>query len=410
MARARFAYAATKRQALLLLVLAMGCGTSKKPEDPALSGEENANDMQVPACLPRLPLSSGFAHSCVLSTAGALRCWGNGNEGQLGYGNTDTIGDDDLPSSVGEVEVGGAVTQLALGAGHNCVLLAEGNVRCWGAGIGQYDTGALGYGNTNAIGDNETPASAGDVDVGGRVVQVAVGTYVSCALLETGNVRCWGWGGGTVVAGLLGYGNNQNIGDDETPASAGDVQIGGPVVQLAAGGRHICALLQDGNVRCWGSGDQGQLGYGNTQTIGDDEVPASAGNVDVGGPVKQVVAGEYYTCALLVSGEVRCWGQGGYGAATLGYALGAGSLNAYIGDDEVPASAGSVNIGGNVEQISAGSEFTCALLDTGNVRCWGLNNRGQLGYGNTTNIGGDEVPAAAGDLSLGMSLRLCSPL
>ncbi len=75
------------------------------------------------------------------------------------------------------------------------------------------------------------------------------------------------------------YGNTTNIGDNEAPATAGDVNVGGLVVQLAAGGYHTCALLEMGAVRCWGQGQYGQLGYSNTNDIGDNETPASAGDV-----------------------------------------------------------------------------------------------------------------------------------
>jgi len=85
--------------------------------------------------------------------------------------------------------------------------------------------------------------------------------------------------------GQLGYANTHDIGDDEDPATAGDVAIGAPVRQLAAGLVHTCALVQlptnTTAVRCWGSGGNGQLGYGNATTIGDDETPMSAGDVPV---------------------------------------------------------------------------------------------------------------------------------
>ena len=163
---------------------------------------------------------------------------------------------------------------IAAGREHTCALPGAGRVRCWGSG----DQGALGYGNTDNIGDDETPASAGDVDVGGPVVALAAGAYHTCALLAEGRVRCWG----DNRLGPLGYGNTEDVGDDETPASAGDVEVGGPVAALAAGGDHTCALLETSRVRCWGAGWSGQLGYGNTESIGDDETPASAGDVDLG--------------------------------------------------------------------------------------------------------------------------------
>jgi alpha-tubulin suppressor-like RCC1 family protein len=216
-------------------------------------------------------LAAGGHHTCAVLSTGAVRCWGRGQYGQLGYGNTSNIGDDETPAMAGDVDVGGVVEQLAGGQVHTCALLDTGAVRCWGYGL----YGELGYGNTSRIGDNETPASAGDVDVGGTVTQLAAGSMHVCALLDTGAVRCWG----NAAAGKLGYGNLRSIGDNETPATAGDVDVGGPVVRLAAGELHTCAVLSTGAVRCWGSGWQGRLGYGNTNNIGDNETPASAGDV-----------------------------------------------------------------------------------------------------------------------------------
>jgi alpha-tubulin suppressor-like RCC1 family protein len=137
------------------------------------------------------------------------------------------------------------------------------------------DWGYLGYGHGNNIGDDETPASAGDVNVGGAAVELTAGPFHTCARLDTGAARCWGLG----PDGQLGYGNTNVIGDDETPAAAGDVDVGGSVVGIAAGGVHSCAVLGTGAVRCWGWGYLGVLGYGNTDSIGDDETPASAGDV-----------------------------------------------------------------------------------------------------------------------------------
>jgi alpha-tubulin suppressor-like RCC1 family protein len=327
---------------------------------------------------PVVELASGNSFNCALLVNGSVRCWGWNDNGRLGYGHATNIGDNELPSSAGDVPVGGTVKHIATGVYHACAVLANGSVRCWGGnGVGQ-----LGYGHTNAIGDNETPASAGDVDVGGTVEQIVAGNAHTCALLSNGRVRCWGWGG----YGQLGYGNTSAIGDGETPASAGDVDVGGTVVQLVAGHYHTCALLLGGGVRCWGFGAGGQLGYGNVNTIGDDETPASAGNVNVGGVVVQLAAGVAHVCALLENGAVRCWGR--YENGRLGYAI---PLN--IGDNETPASAGDVNIGGTAVQITAGYEHTCALLTGDDVRCWGLNNHGQLGYGHMENVGDNEVPA-----------------
>jgi len=151
-----------------------------------------------------------------------------------------------------------SATQIAAGGSHTCALLSGGTVRCWGLS----SSGQLGYANTNTIGDNETPASAGDVNVGGTVTQVVAGGEHTCALLSGGTVRCWGLSS----SGQLGYANTNNIGDNETPASAGNVNVGGTVAQLSAGSIHTCALLSGGTVRCWGSASNGRLGYASAQT------------------------------------------------------------------------------------------------------------------------------------------------
>lgn len=93
----------------------------------------------------------------------------------------------------------------------------------------------------------------------------------------SGSVRCWGEG----VYGQLGYANMQRIGDDETPSTAGDVVLGGIATRIATGAIHSCALLDSGAVRCWGYAERGELGYGTTNNVGDDETPASVGDVSV---------------------------------------------------------------------------------------------------------------------------------
>jgi len=167
---------------------------------------------------------------------------------------------------------------ISAGNGHTCAALDDGSVRCWGyAGNGR-----LGYADQKDIGDNEPPGSAGPVQLGGAARAISVGDAHSCAILDDGSVRCWGYGEG----GRLGYGNQNDIGDDETPSAAGAVDLGPgrSAVAISAGGRHTCAQLDDGSVRCWGEGFAGRLGYCNEQSIGDDETPRMAGAVNLATP------------------------------------------------------------------------------------------------------------------------------
>src|SRR5262249_40432091 len=124
---------------------------------------------------------------------------------------------------------------------------------------------------------------------------------------------CWGRGD----FGQLGYGNANNVGDDELPSDVGPVPLPNAVLDLELGGFHTCAILADGGLRCWGLDDRGQLGYGVQTNYGDDEPLAGLPPVSVP-PVISVDLGERHTCARVGSGDIRCWGANDYGQ--LGYA------------------------------------------------------------------------------------------
>ncbi|HWB74309.1 MAG TPA: hypothetical protein VG755_05125 [Nannocystaceae bacterium] len=353
-----------------------------------LASIANIGDDELPSSVGTLDLGAlaldvhgGYFHGCARLEDGDVRCWGDSTYAQLGYGDTATIGDDETPSAAGPVDLGGVVTQLATGYFHSCAVLEGGDVRCWGGGT----DGQLGYGGTAHIGDDELPSSVGPVDVGGVATRVTAGFFHSCALLEGGDVRCWG----SSPDGQAGHGDTFTIGDDEVPSAVPVLELGGVALDVVAGGRHTCALLEGGEVRCWGVGFAGELGYGNAESIGNDEVPSSVAPVDVGGTVVQLAAGFYHTCALLDTGEVRCWGLNVLGELGL-----ADVLN--IGDDESPSAVDPIALGGVAVQIASSNDHTCAVLDDGTVRCWGLNGAGQLGYGDLENIGDDETPAEAG--------------
>jgi len=367
---------------------------------PAATVAEQASQ---PASLAagQLDVSSGAGddsgHTCARVIGGGLRCWGFGGGGRLGYANTSTIGDDETPGAVGPVDLGSGRTAEAISAGgfHSCALLDDAGVRCWGFG----GDGRLGYANRNDVGDDETPGSAGPVELGRRAEAISAGGGHSCALLDDGRVRCWGFGDD----GRLGYGDDENIGDDEAPASVGPVDLGSDstgtaitATAISAGQDHTCAVLDGGRVRCWGLGSSGALGYGDTNTIGEDEAPGAVGPVDLGEgrTAKAISAGSSHTCALLDDGGVRCWGSGGNGRLGYGNTI-------TIGDNEKPGTVGPVELGATATAITAGDNHTCALLDGGSVRCWGLGGDGRLGYGNRKNVGDDEAPGSVGPVDLG---------
>ena len=228
--------------------------------------------------------------------------------------------------------------RLGNGGSNACIILDNGNVRCWGNVAG---TGVPGSGN---IGDDETPDQVRPVDLGERtVVETDGGVGFSCVLLDDGAVRCWGYQSSGPVLGVPSSGG-QRIGDDEEPTTIPPVDLGGRATAIAAGSGHACALLEDGTVRCWGKANSGQLGYGNTEEIGDGgvgtpESPLSGGPVDVGAgrTVLTASAGATTTCVILDNLTVRCWGDGPI--------VGQG-FDITVGDDEVPADVPVINYNG----------------------------------------------------------------
>jgi alpha-tubulin suppressor-like RCC1 family protein len=323
---------------------------------------------QVGGATDLAQIRAGDVHTCALLNDGSVRCWGSGGSGRLGYGNVDTVGDNETPFARGAVPLTEKVSQLATGGAHTCALLSNGLVRCWG--LNQF--GQLGYGHTNSIGDTEPVLSEVHVSLGTQAVRITAGTSHTCALLTTGRVRCWGRNN----TGQLGYGHTNNIGDDEKPSASVDVQLGAPVQDVVAQGDQTCVLLFSGKVRCWGSNTYGQLGYSNGgSAVGDNEHPSSTGDVSLGGIASQLTVGSLHTCALMDTGAVRCWGYNGVGQ------VGNGSTGATFNPTVYDVSLG---VGNKAIQVAAGTSHTCALLGSGLIKCWGANDYGQLGYGNIT--------------------------
>jgi hypothetical protein len=354
-----------------------------------------AEQASQPAAAAAGGVDVGKDHTCALLTTGNVRCWGFGGLGALGYGNSNVIGDDETPAAAGPVAlgVGRTATAVVTGDFHSCALLDDKSVRCWGFG----GDGRLGYANINSIGDDEPASAAGPVDLGGPAKTISAGAGHTCAVMVNGDLRCWGYGN----SGALGYGNTDSIGDNETPAAVAPVPLGTArtATAVSAGFDFTCALLDArpdlGNVRCFGQNRNGRLGLPGIGDTGNLRTPGSFPPIDLGGTATAIAAGGNHACAILaVSGSVRCWGLG------LSGQLGYGNTD-NIGDNETPASVAPVQLGGPAEAISAGAKHTCAILVGGSVRCWGSNRTGQLGYPNTGDVGDDETPASVGPVDLG---------
>ena len=200
--------------------------------------------------------------------------------------------------------------------------------------------------------------------MGRTAKQIATGSIHTCAILNDNSVKCWGYNGN----GQLGYGDTRNR--NSPPANSINLGEGQTAKQIAAGGFHTCAILNDNSVKCWGYNGNGRLGYGDTTHR--NFPPANSINLEEGQTAKQIAAGGFHTCAILNDNSVKCWGYNGNGQ--LGY-----------GDtrnrNSPPANSINLGEGQTAKQIIAGNSHTCAIVSDDSVKCWGNNRNGQLGYG-----------------------------
>ncbi len=365
-----------------------GCGDGEVDEHEVCDdGDELDHDACAADCSRETvveDMCAARSHTCVVVADGAVRCWGAGAAGRLGSGDAATIGDAAAELPAPDVAVGGEAAQVVCSDDFTCVRRVDGDVRCWGGNT----WGQLGRGDTRDVGDEPGALPVASLALGGPAVQISAGHGHVCAVVAGGQLRCWGWN----VLGQLGVGSIEALGDeaDELPPPA--VALA-DVVQVVAGVSHTCARVQAGAVHCWGSGSRGELGYGDTLRRGDmpGDLPTPA--VALGDAAVQLAAGGHHTCALLADGSLRCWGAND--AGQLGQAR-AGD----VGDDpgEMPPPRIGVE---EVVQVVAGANHTCTRHADGTVRCWGAGAAGQLGDGETADIGVDPLTFPPAPIDLG---------
>jgi alpha-tubulin suppressor-like RCC1 family protein len=337
-------------------------------------------------------LAAGETHSCALLDNGTLKCWGFNHIGQLGLGDTAYRGDNtnEMGDSLPAVSLGTGRTAVVLstGANHVCALLDNGSLKCWGFN----SNGQLGLGDTSSRGDgaNEMGDALPAVSLGtGRTVRaVSCGASHVCALLDNGSVKCWG----SNQSGQLGLGDGNARGDaanemgDSLPAVS--LGTGRTAVAVVAGWQHSCALLDNGALKCWGANQNGQLGLGDNAarglSAGEMGDALPAVSLGSGRTAVAVTASGFHTCALLDNGSVKCWGSSQYGQLGLGDTVSRGDGPGEMGDALAAVSLGS---GRTAVAVSSGNYHSCALLDNGTVKCWGWNGYGQLGLGDTSSRG-----------------------
>ncbi len=314
-----------------------------------VSGEYPSYGVSSPTLVPGLTdvasLVLGRDRTCAVLISGSVNCWGANSLGQLGLGYNSTSAPYGVPSPTlvpGLTDV----AYIIMGTFHSCAVLVYGSAKCWGYNF--YGQLGLGYNSESVSSPTLVP---GVTDVASLVV----GGDASCAVLVSGSVKCWG----DNSYGQLGLGYTS-----ESVSSPTLVPELTHVVSLVSGNHSWCAVLVSGSVNCWGYNYYGQLGLGYTSY--SVYSPALVTELT---HVASLVSGGNSWCAVSVSGSVNCWGSNPFGELGLGY-----TSNYVYSPSLVPELS-------DFASFVLGGDASCAVLVSGSVKCWGWNYYGQLGLG-----------------------------
>jgi hypothetical protein len=323
-------------------------------------------------------------HTCVVTRAGEVECWGDNEEGELGDGT--------MRSSRHPVVVKGLTKAVAVSAGGNwsCAIVSGGKVRCWG------------FETLGSDGGPRQTSSPVPIPINGiaKAVKISVSGN-GCALISGGTIKCWG--------GL----NSDRLGDGK---SEGDwsgrgffppVEVVGihDAIDVSVGYSHSCAVLANGRVKCWGENQYGEIGDGKMWDGNPDNVLTDLSPVFVKGirNARAVAVGDGDSCALLSDGSIKCWGdnqmgQLGVSNAEMWVAL-EKMLPHHVSHAAVLRAARTANLHPKAVKgidatiirairtvtlrptavtgihsaiaISMGDYHACALISGGSIECWG---------------------------------------
>lgn len=327
-------------------------------------GNDSINNSAIPVSVKNLSsgvssVTTRYLHSCAISSTGQAYCWGSNSHGQLG--NNSTI-DSHIPVTVSGIS---DAVQISAGSYHVCAVREDQSVWCWGYAA----QGRLGDGSS--LGEKLLP-----VQVEGEngllylrnIVHVSCGENHSCAVDSSGKAYCWGFN----ANGQLGNGSNNQ---ENNP-----VEVSGltNVKRIEAGYASSCAITTNGNVYCWGMNSDGRIGDGTTN---ESNVPVQVVGENGIGVLENA---NYFSriwrhvCISKTDGSAWCWGNNTHGA------LGDGTENNSSTPIHVPGTGGSGYLR-NVKNVIAGSYYSCALLTDNTVWCWGYNGYGNFGNGSGSN-------------------------
>jgi len=343
--------------------IAIGWGGNS---DGQLGNGDTEERLNATAVLPGMSpgtwsmVDSGYNSSCGMDLTNALYCWGSNENGELGDGS---IASTTEPVAVSDGDnVAGTWKPLGLhiAAELACALGTDNAAYCWGLN----DYGQLGDGTTDNA--NEPVAVLNGANSAGTYLTLGTGEYINCGIGTDNEAYCWGYGSGGGVG-------NDDYNDASSPVAVFDGDnIGGSWTSISAGMYHVCALGTDTHAYCWGDGQSGALGNGDTSTVATPVRVLDGANT--GGGFRSISSGYQYACGLGIDNKAYCWGNGDEGR------LGNGAE----ADSDVPV---KVLIPGDASLLSVkvghDGSHACAQTVASTVYCWGDNSYNKLGGGPT---------------------------
>ena len=300
---------------------------------------------------PVADISTAESHLCAVTESGTVNCRGDNSAGQLGRESGEQH--DGWVSATWTGESTEPVQKLQSGMLFSIGLTEDGGIAAWGENDSRQSR--PGFGNLDEPTWRATTLALLDEPFRG----ISAGVRHACGIREAGSLQCWG----NNRSGQLGFGPCE---PDKQPCSANKIaNIEGTFKSVSAGAHHTCGLKSSGDVTCWGDGEAGQLGGRGTtkQTIQPVDVPVQQTLRSLGKAMGDT------QCGISQDDDVICWGNN-----RAGQALPSSS-------DEQPL-AGPAQIelnGASAVDVGSGVQHSCALFDSVRVRCWGSNQKGQVG-------------------------------
>ncbi len=330
-------------------------GSNEYGQLGANTGSLSATPVAVTNLVDVEKLAVGYKHNCALTGAGEVYCWGSNKDGKLG---TENVGIDEY--SMFPVQVTGLanddVIGIAVGGVHSCAMLSNGHMKCWGNN--RY--GALGS-DTGSEMYSIDPLTVNEME---DIQLIDLGSDHTCAVSQ-GTASCWGLN----FSGTLG------------PDSSGNTSIPvlvptfDNVVKISLGGYFSCVVLDTvagaGETHCWGYNAYGQIGADPIEIGGYDYNPRKVPNIS---QAEFLSSGWNHSCVIVQDGTVYCWGYNQYGQ------LGANTEDYY---SYIPVASTGAS---GATAVSVGHDHTCALISDGTVKCWGWDQKGQIGDGEASDV------------------------